>query len=62
MFDDAGGFTRNVFGLGGVTVQRTGARLGTDVPGDERSAEVMHPLSAEAAREIGLIGLGSVCP
>ena len=35
VFDNEGNFLRNLVGLGAVAVQRTGTRLGEDVPGDE---------------------------
>jgi hypothetical protein len=35
VFDDTGFFLRNLVGLAAVMVERTGTRLGEDVPGDE---------------------------
>jgi subtilisin-like proprotein convertase family protein len=35
VFDDTGFFLRNLVGLAAVVVERTGTRLGEDVPGDE---------------------------
>jgi subtilisin-like proprotein convertase family protein len=39
VFDADGRFLRNLVGLGAVAVQRTQARLGEDVPGDEAAGE-----------------------
>ncbi len=38
VWDDTGFFLRNLVGLGAVSVERTGTRLGEDVPGDEAAA------------------------
>jgi hypothetical protein len=35
MFDDNGLFIRNLLGLAAVVVERTGTRMGEDIPGDE---------------------------
>jgi hypothetical protein len=39
VFDEVGGFVRNLVGLGAVAIERTGSRLGEDVPGDEAAGE-----------------------
>ncbi len=45
VFDDEGGFERNLVGLGGVAVERVGATLGDeDVPGDESKAFEAFPV------------------
>ena len=45
VFDGAGGFQRNVVGLGGVAVERIGGTLGgPDVPGDESKAFEAFPI------------------
>ncbi len=35
VFDDRGNFLRNLVGLGAVSIERNGTRLGEDAPGDE---------------------------
>ena len=45
VFDQYGGFTRNLVGLGGVIVERIGGTQGQpDVPGDESKAVSMFPV------------------
>ena len=39
VFSGQGAFLRNVVGLGAVTIQRTGTRLGEDIPGDEAAGD-----------------------
>jgi uncharacterized repeat protein (TIGR01451 family) len=39
VFDADGFFLRNLLGMGAVSVERTGTRLGEDVPGDEAAGE-----------------------
>ena len=43
VFDDTGVFLRNLVGLGAVVVERTGTRLGADVPGDEAAGTAAIP-------------------
>ncbi len=50
VFDPDGRFVRNLVGLGAVSVERTGTRLGEDIPGDEAAGERGIPF---AAAEIG---------
>ncbi|MFN8422409.1 MAG: hypothetical protein U0470_03140 [Anaerolineae bacterium] len=45
VFDARGQFTRNLVGLGGVSVERIGGVLGgADVPGDESKAYEAFPI------------------
>jgi hypothetical protein len=44
VFDGSGQFVRNYVGLGAVAVERIGATLGTDVPGDESKAFEAFPV------------------
>ena len=39
VFDPDGRFVRNLVGLGAVMVERTGTRLGEDIPGDEAAGD-----------------------
>ncbi len=39
VFDGTGFFLRNLVGLGAIAIERRGARLGEDVPGDEAAGE-----------------------
>ena len=39
VFDPDGKFVRNLVGLGAVMVERTGTRLGEDIPGDEAAGD-----------------------
>jgi hypothetical protein len=50
VFDPDGRFVRNLVGLGAVMVERTGTRLGEDIPGDEAAGDRGIPFAAE---EIG---------
>ncbi|HQZ72013.1 MAG TPA: hypothetical protein PK826_11895 [Anaerolineae bacterium] len=50
VFDPDGKFVRNLVGLGAVMVERTGTRLGEDIPGDEAAGSRGIPFAAE---EIG---------
>ena len=44
-----GQFLRNILGLGAVAVERTGTRLGEDVPGDEAAGERGIPFATTRA-------------
>jgi hypothetical protein len=50
VFDPDGKFVRNLVGLGAVMVERTGTRLGEDIPGDEAAGDRGIPF---AAAELG---------
>jgi hypothetical protein len=47
VFDSRGGFTRNLVGLGAVTVERSGTRLGEDIPGDESAGTAAIPFRVD---------------
>ncbi|MFQ5459580.1 MAG: hypothetical protein ACE5EL_02185, partial [Anaerolineae bacterium] len=47
VFDGAGGFSRNLVGLAVAIVERTGARLGQDVPGDETAGTTGFPFRVD---------------
>ena len=47
VFDPDGKFVRNLVGLGAVMVERTGTRLGEDIPGDEAAGDRGIPFAAE---------------
>jgi hypothetical protein len=44
VFDNAGGFTRNLVGLAAVKVERTGTNLGQPIPGDESAGDIAFPI------------------
>ncbi len=50
VFDNDGVFVRNLLGLGAVAVERTGTRLGEDVPGDEAAGARGIPFSAPGGK------------
>ncbi|MCA9857762.1 MAG: hypothetical protein KC458_10830, partial [Dehalococcoidia bacterium] len=62
VFTPTGLFVRNILGLGAVSIERTGTRLGEDVPGDEAAGSRGIPF--ETDRNIGLClgGFRPVCP
>jgi len=45
VFDNEGFFLRNVLGLGAVAIERTGTRLGEDIPGDEAAGSRAIPFT-----------------
>ena len=47
VFDGRGDFVRNLVGLGAVSVERTGTRLGEDIPGDEAAGARGIPFAVE---------------
>jgi hypothetical protein len=49
VFDETGFFLRNLVGLGVVSVERSGTRLGEDVPGDEAAGERGIPFRPDAS-------------
>ena len=49
MFDGTGFFIRNLLGLGAVSVERTGTRLGSDIPGDEAAGDRGIPFAQSAS-------------
>ncbi len=53
--DPTGTPIRNLVGLGAVLIQRSGARLGKDLPGDELAIDEAWPLPAGAWRDLGLM-------
>lgn len=44
VFDNAGGFTRNLLGLAAVKIERQGTILGNDIPGDEAAGSEGFPI------------------
>jgi len=51
VFDPGGFFLRNLLGLGAVSVERSGTRLGEDIPGDEAAGDRGIPFTNDPARE-----------
>lgn len=51
VFSPTGLFLRNLVGLGAVSVERTGTRLGEDVPGDEAAGSRGIPFAAPGGRK-----------
>ncbi len=49
VFDPDGRFVRNLVGLGAVMVERTGTRLGEDIPGDEAAGDRGIPFALTTA-------------
>jgi hypothetical protein len=47
VFDGQGGFTRNLVGLAAAIVERTGTRLGQDIPGDETGGTTGFPFRVD---------------
>ena len=68
VFDPTGFYLRNLVGLGAVAVERMGARLGEDVPGDEAAAARGIPFAntfdedGEAVFEFCPMGPPPLCP
>jgi len=67
VFDDRGRFVRNLVGLGAVAIERSGAVLGTDVPGDEAAGARGIPFANvfgddDDAFEYCLSGPAPICP
>jgi hypothetical protein len=51
VFSPTGLFERNLVGLGAVAVERTGTRLGEDIPGDEAAGDRGIPFSASGGKK-----------
>ena len=51
VFDPEGFFLRSLVGLGAVSVERSGTRLGEDVPGDEAAGDRGIPFTNDPARD-----------
>jgi hypothetical protein len=49
VFDETGFFLRNLLGLAAVAVERSGTRLGEDVPGDEAAGDRGIPFAVTTA-------------
>ncbi|RIJ99694.1 MAG: hypothetical protein DCC47_22670, partial [Acidobacteria bacterium] len=63
VWDDTGFFLRNLVGLGAVSVERTGTRLGEDVPGDEAAASRGIPFTSDDLLSHCWLGPNTpVCP
>jgi hypothetical protein len=66
VFDDQGGFLRNLVGLGAVAVERKGTRLGEDVPGDEAAGARGIPFrqfeTDDDSFEFCFMGYPPLCP
>jgi hypothetical protein len=62
VFDPRGGFVRNLVGLGAVTVDRSGTRIGEDVPGDEAAGSRAIPFAAEVGFDFCPGGFRPRCP
>jgi hypothetical protein len=62
VFDPVGGFVRNLVGLGAVTVERTGTRLGEDIPGDEAAGSRAFPFATDEFLKFCPGGFKPKCP
>ena len=66
VFDDQGGFLRNLVGLGAVAIERKGTRLGEDVPGDEAAGSRGIPFrqfeTEDDSFEFCFMGYPPLCP
>jgi hypothetical protein len=66
VFDGNGAFLRNLVGLGAVSIQRTGTRLGEDIPGDEAAGDRAIPFGlsqiADLRCQLGRGAIGPLCP
>jgi subtilisin-like proprotein convertase family protein len=62
VFDGGGHFIRNLVGLGAVSVERTGTRLGEDVPGDEAAGSRGIPLAQDSRLAVCRGGYLPACP
>jgi hypothetical protein len=58
VFDPVGRFQRNLVGLAAIKIERTGTTLGTDIPGDESSANEGFPIMGR----FGFAGPVASCP
>jgi hypothetical protein len=58
VFDGAGNFVRNLVGLGAVSVERSGTRLGQDVPGDEAAGSRGIPFARSESEGLAFCFLG----
>jgi len=58
VFDAQGRYLRNLVGLAAVKIERSGTRLGTDIPGDESSASEGFPILGRFAFAGPVVG----CP
>ncbi|RIL05046.1 hypothetical protein DCC79_16335, partial [bacterium] len=57
-----GRFERNLLGLGAVSVERTGTRLGEDIPGDEAAGSRGIPFANDNKITLCLLGFKPSCP
>jgi len=63
VFSPTGAFVKNLLGLGAVAVERTGTRLGEDVPGDEAAGARGIPFKQDKRMEFGFQGpQAPLCP
>ena len=62
VFDGEGFFLRSLLGLGAVSVERTGARLGEDVPGDEAAGSRGIPFAQDDTLSACFGGTLPRCP
>ncbi len=62
MFSPTGRFMRNLVGLGAVSVERTGTRLGEDIPGDEAAGSRGIPFEQERQLTFCFLGFKPTCP
>jgi hypothetical protein len=62
VFTPTGRFVRNLVGLGAVGVERTGTRLGEDVPGDEAAGSRGIPFERARNLDVCLGGFTPRCP
>ncbi len=64
VFDERGGFLRNVVGLGAVAIERNGTRLGEDAPGDEAAGARGIPFEQDLEGDFEFCPMGPLplCP
>jgi len=66
VFDDTGFFLRNLVGLGAVSIERSGTRLGEDAPGDEAAGSRGIPFRQQDIEDLELefcfMGFAPLCP
>ena len=64
VFDERGGFVRNLVGLGAVAIERNGTRLGEDLPGDESAGARGIPFEQDLEGDFEFCPMGPppLCP
>jgi hypothetical protein len=62
MFSPTGQFIRNIVGMGAVSIERSGTRLGENIPGDEAAGSRGIPFETDRRITMCFLGFTPICP